>query len=296
MAAAQVGDAARSCRPRQCRRSGAAAASSRSTLDSRRRRHHGCGLLRVALRVDRAASRCRRRTPMQCWLNWQAAWTPGSCPGFPSTLATDAPRATSALHAAAAAEVQIAKARQAGPCTRDLPLRLGDKHPGLAGVARDRVALADAVRPAGLELLLTVDATSGDLELQLDRDRFSSATAELMGRHLAGGSRPSEPNRAGWRGSRWRRRKRSSRWPCSIPRPRSRSAFRPSTTRSRRRWRGPPARARSCSTVNPFPTANSNNARRHWPAASAPPASVPATSSACAWSERPIWWSRCWQF
>ena len=104
-------------------------------------------------------------------------------PWVPLTLATGVQ--TPALNAAAAAEVQIAKARQAGPCTRDLPLRLGDKHPGLAGLAKIGVALADAVRPAGLELLLTVDATSRNLELHLDGDRFSGATAELTGRHLA---------------------------------------------------------------------------------------------------------------
>lgn len=108
---------------------------------------------------------------------------PWLTPWVPMTLATG-PQ-TAALQAAASAEVRIAKARQAGPCTRDLAYRLGEKHPDLAGVKKIGVALANAAPAAGLELLLTVDAAGRKLELQADSGRFSRATADLMARHLA---------------------------------------------------------------------------------------------------------------
>jgi natural product biosynthesis luciferase-like monooxygenase protein len=104
-------------------------------------------------------------------------------PWVPLTLATTASMPTP--QAAAAAEQQLAQARTAGPLTRDLPLRLGEKQSPLPAVAKIALALTRTDAPQGCELLVTTDAAGHALELAVDRSAFSADSAVAMAAHLA---------------------------------------------------------------------------------------------------------------
>jgi natural product biosynthesis luciferase-like monooxygenase protein len=103
-------------------------------------------------------------------------------PWVPLTLVTS-PEA-SAMQAAAAAEVQLARMREAGPVTRDLSLRLADKQSALAQVARIGVCLGHPAPLADFELLLTHDVSGTGLELVADAGVFGPETVQLMAAHL----------------------------------------------------------------------------------------------------------------
>jgi natural product biosynthesis luciferase-like monooxygenase protein len=109
---------------------------------------------------------------LQAWLD---AWVP-------LTLATKPEQTT--LQAVGDAESVLARTRTAGPLTRDLPLRLGDKQSALPAVAKIALALAPQPMPAGCELLLTVDGSRHELELLLDPAAFTPETAVAMGAQL----------------------------------------------------------------------------------------------------------------
>ncbi len=76
---------------------------------------------------------------------------------------------------------KIAACRSAGPCTRDLPLRLGERH-----VMPLRVGLSFApVEDGGdFDLLLTCDAT-GSIEVRSSDAVFSAETFSILTSHLA---------------------------------------------------------------------------------------------------------------
>jgi natural product biosynthesis luciferase-like monooxygenase protein len=103
-------------------------------------------------------------------------------PWVPLTLATG-PDTAAQAHGAAA-ETAIAQSRQAGPITRDLVLRLGDKHPPLGAVGRIAVSLARVEPPAGCELLLTVADDGRTLELVADTAVFQPDIALAIGAQL----------------------------------------------------------------------------------------------------------------
>ena len=108
--------------------------------------------------------------------NWLSPWVP-------LTLATRAQSGT--LEAAALAEGEIARSRQAGPCPRDLRFRLGDKHPDFAALAKIGVRLGGDAPPEGVELLLAADPSGRSLELVASSDVFPRETVALMAGHLA---------------------------------------------------------------------------------------------------------------
>ena len=108
--------------------------------------------------------------------NWLTPWVV-------LTLATSAP--TGAIEAAATAWTAVARMHKAGPCSRDLPFRLGDRQPDAARGPHIGVALGGEVPPQALELLLAADASGRKLELFVDGERYSRSTVDLMARHLA---------------------------------------------------------------------------------------------------------------
>jgi natural product biosynthesis luciferase-like monooxygenase protein len=103
-------------------------------------------------------------------------------PWVPLTLAP-APRPPRSRRPAAA-EQQVAAARAAGPMTRDLALRLGDRPSPLPALSKVALALVPSELPAGGELLVTVDA-AGRLELVADPAAFAPETVLAMASHLA---------------------------------------------------------------------------------------------------------------
>ncbi len=116
-------------------------------------------------------------------------------PWVPLTLVTRPDAATPDL--AGAAEQAVARARTAGPLTRDLPARLGDRHPVLPAVARIAVSLVRAGLPPGCELLVQPDASGQHLELVVGGNAFAPEAALAMaaqlgafGRAFAAGNGP----------------------------------------------------------------------------------------------------------
>lgn len=112
-------------------------------------------------------------TGLEAWLS----------PSVPLTLASS-PQAL--VHQVAkAAELQIAKARQSGPCTHDLHSRLGTKH--LAGALPNKIGVSmhSTASLGKAELLLATDAAGTSLRLLADGAVFSEATFEAMATHLA---------------------------------------------------------------------------------------------------------------
>jgi natural product biosynthesis luciferase-like monooxygenase protein len=77
---------------------------------------------------------------------------------------------------------QVAAAHDAGPCPRDLPARLGDRHPALDAI-RVAVCLQPVPAPEGVDLLLTAGAHGG-LELVIDESAYSRETGERIASHL----------------------------------------------------------------------------------------------------------------
>ncbi len=107
--------------------------------------------------------------------HWLSAWVPLTLALSPDAGADDV---------VASAELQVAKMRDAGPCPRDLPLRLADKQSGLEQVSRFGIGLGGAARPPGFELLLATDATGERLELVADAAVYRPDTVALMAAHL----------------------------------------------------------------------------------------------------------------
>ncbi|MFL6694242.1 MAG: MupA/Atu3671 family FMN-dependent luciferase-like monooxygenase [Ramlibacter sp.] len=104
---------------------------------------------------------------------WLSAWVP-------LTLGTSAQHTT--LQLAGDAEVQVARTRTAGPLTRDLPLRLGERQSPLPAVSRVALAMTAQALPAGCELMLC--AQPGGLELLVDGGVFSADTGLAMATQL----------------------------------------------------------------------------------------------------------------
>ncbi|KQT09697.1 MupA/Atu3671 family FMN-dependent luciferase-like monooxygenase [Ramlibacter sp. Leaf400] len=106
---------------------------------------------------------------------WLGAWVP---------LTTEnAPQSTT-LEAAGRAEALVARTRAAGAMTRDLPLRLGERHSPMPALAKVALGLARVQPPAGCELLLTLDASGHGLELVVDGSVFGAGTGLAMATHL----------------------------------------------------------------------------------------------------------------
>ncbi|TFZ02999.1 LLM class flavin-dependent oxidoreductase [Ramlibacter henchirensis] len=106
---------------------------------------------------------------------WLSAWVP--------MTAENAPQSTT-LEAAGRTEALVARSRAAGPMTRDLPLRMGDRHSPLPAVAKVAFSLARIEPPAGCELLLTLDASGQGLELVVDGAVFGAGTGLAIATHL----------------------------------------------------------------------------------------------------------------
>ncbi|MBK0394480.1 MupA/Atu3671 family FMN-dependent luciferase-like monooxygenase [Ramlibacter algicola] len=105
---------------------------------------------------------------------WLDAWVPMTA-SVPPTLAT--------LQFTGVLERTLSHARSAGPLTRDLPSRLGERSVPLAALRKVALALAPQSLPAGCEALLTVDAR-GDLELLLDDAVFAPDAGVAMAAQL----------------------------------------------------------------------------------------------------------------
>ena len=110
---------------------------------------------------------------VQAWLD---AWVP-------LTIATGAGHTT--LQAAGTAEAAVTRARTAGPLTRDLPLRLGERHPALPAVSKIALSTVPQALPRGCELMLTVEANRQEMELVLDAAVFTSETGLAIAAQLA---------------------------------------------------------------------------------------------------------------
>jgi natural product biosynthesis luciferase-like monooxygenase protein len=106
---------------------------------------------------------------------WLGAWVP-----LTLSTAPDAPT----LQLAGAAEAEVARSRAAGPMTRDLPLRLGERASPLPAVRKVALSLAPCERPAGCELLVAPDASGQGLVLQADPAVFTSDVALAMASQL----------------------------------------------------------------------------------------------------------------
>ncbi|AEG94152.1 MelG protein (non-ribosomal peptide synthetase)-like protein [Ramlibacter tataouinensis TTB310] len=113
----------------------------------------------------------RQAEPLGLWL----------AAGGPLDVAT--PAAAQVPGQVAQAEAMIAKAREAGPATRDLPLRLGGADPAAHPCAKYGLCLNGMPAPAGLELVLQADDQG--LWLRADAAVFAPETARLMAGHLA---------------------------------------------------------------------------------------------------------------
>jgi natural product biosynthesis luciferase-like monooxygenase protein len=105
---------------------------------------------------------------------WLTPWVP---------LTLRVPADASAQQVAALAESRIAAMHAAGPCTRDLPSRLGDRHPQAVALGRIALCLGGAPAPDGCELALLGDAQG--LVLQLDAQVYSADTGVAMAAQLA---------------------------------------------------------------------------------------------------------------
>jgi len=83
------------------------------------------------------------------------------------------------------AQARIERVRQAGPCPRDLPARLGGAPANTERWAKVGVCLDGAPPPLGAELVLTADPADQRLELLADAAVFSDTTLKAMAGHLA---------------------------------------------------------------------------------------------------------------
>jgi len=108
--------------------------------------------------------------------SWLAPWVPLTLATSPHSLAQQA---------AANAETQMAKIRQAGPCPHDLPARLGDRQHAVERLRKVGILFGAAPQPAGAELLLATDASGAALELVADTAVYPASTAQVMASHLA---------------------------------------------------------------------------------------------------------------
>ena len=106
---------------------------------------------------------------------WLSDWVPVA-------LQTDA--ATTTLQAVGAAESALARTRAAGPPTRDLPWRLGERQSPMPAIARVALSLRPCERPEGCELLVRPDAGERSLELVLDGAAFDAETGMAMAAQL----------------------------------------------------------------------------------------------------------------
>jgi natural product biosynthesis luciferase-like monooxygenase protein len=111
--------------------------------------------------------------PLEAWLS----------PWVPLTLATAPKSQVQGLQAAA--EMQIAKMRKAGPCPRDLAVRLGLSHCALERLSHVGLSFGGAPVPDGIELLLTVDPSGQTLELVADSDVFPDENIRGIAGQLA---------------------------------------------------------------------------------------------------------------
>lgn len=104
---------------------------------------------------------------------WLQAWVPLNAQVAPSSRVEDIVRAVSG---------EMATAEAAGPFPRDLPVRLGEKHPAISEV---RIAVGAHTRqmPGGIELML---ALAGDaVELVADASVLSHATLAQLATQLS---------------------------------------------------------------------------------------------------------------
>ena len=143
------------------------------------------------------AALSQRADGLESWLS----------PWVPLTLVTSPE--DSAVQVAAAAEVQVARTREAGPYARDLALRLDHRQSGLAQVGKIGICLDHAAQLGDFELLLTADASGDGIELVADAGVFARETVQLMAAHLgawlrafasrerAHGGYPAGPHRGG---------------------------------------------------------------------------------------------------
>ncbi len=107
--------------------------------------------------------------------SWLTPWVPLTL----ASAAGDRPGA-----AADRSQAAIAQVHDAGPCTRDLPVRLGHKHALSLSAARIGLCLGGAPVPANLELALVADGADSQLELVADGARFSRDTMRAMASQL----------------------------------------------------------------------------------------------------------------
>jgi len=128
------------------------------------------GQVRVSVMYCDAAL-SQRAHGLESWLS----------PWVPLTLVTSPEH--SAAQIAGAAQVQVAGMREAGPCARDLPVRLAGKQSEFGQVGKIGICLGHATSLGDFELLLTADG-GGGLELVADAGVFAPETARLMAAHL----------------------------------------------------------------------------------------------------------------
>lgn len=112
--------------------------------------------------------------PLGCWLS---AWVPITM----SMTAT-----TTALQAAAQTAAQIDMLHQAGPCTRDLPLRLNVTADTFRRLQKLGIGAVDQALPDGMELMLAIDAAAPGAVFVADERVFSPAILTALADQFAG--------------------------------------------------------------------------------------------------------------
>ena len=106
---------------------------------------------------------------------------PWVSPWVPLSLATG-PR-TRVAELRDRAETQIARCRDAGPCPRDLPARLGDKRASNQAL-RIALGLGPTPAPEGAEIVLSIEPAGRELELVADGSVFPAAAFRTIAEHL----------------------------------------------------------------------------------------------------------------
>ena len=111
--------------------------------------------------------------PLDCWLS---VWVPITV----SMTAT-----TTALQATAQMAVQIDRLHQAGPCTRDLPLRLNVTADTFRRLQKLGVGVEYEALPDGMDLMLAIDGSARGAVLVADDRVFSPAILTAIADHFA---------------------------------------------------------------------------------------------------------------
>ncbi len=111
--------------------------------------------------------------PLECWLS---TWVP---------MTLSIPQETPPQRVAALAAAEIAAMHQAGPCTRDLPLRIKAAHGLHLRLGKIGASLSGQDLPAGMDFMLAVNLDDSSVELVTDDAVFPHATLTVIASHFS---------------------------------------------------------------------------------------------------------------